>query len=778
MMRHHFRRWSAHSVALLVSLAGAALHATPPIGVADALETTHIVAEDNLAEPDRPIPVSISPNGRRFVVRLATGDIARNGIRLDVLAGSLDTLDGAAGLKKVASLFSPVLGRENSPYHPALANFANPIWIDDSTIAFPWEDRNGLLQYVAVDLDAGGTRPLTSHSQDVVLAAANRRGDIVYAAQRDRPDDRPGRIASGFVVDSADAISAIGGSGTSTLDRYYDLDIFLRNGNAAARRIDLRLRWAISFQPLVSPDGRFLLVNAWPETLPDVWRRHYRTKAGPAGLDLIGEAYKDRNSWYGRQISQLFLVDMQSGAVRPLWHAPTRHAVRLKADWSPDGTLLAVGPTYLPVGSAEAAGIAGTALAVVERATGRFTSLALPDGVDPLRLTALRFDRDRRLRVESGGKSLLYEHVDGQWRLASSAPAGSASAAPVRVELREGLNQPPRLHAVESSSGRERMILDPNPGLAARFALGRVEAISFPDREGRKWSALLYHPVGERPDTRYPLVIQTHSHAPAGSFSLYGLGMTAPGTGPSWSVYAAQPLAGRGIAVLQLEDRRVAGVSQTRKEPEMYMRAYEAAVDFLDARGLIDRARVGLSGFSRTGWHVEYALTHSDQVYAAAISSDNLSASYVEDVLAPAGLERENGAAPFGTGLESWLETVPAFSAERIRTPLRAQVESGGLSALLFTWELFSRLRRLGAPIELAVVPQVDKGSHNLLNPGQLLAVKQGAVDWYDFWLNGREDPDAAKAEQYRRWRILREQRDRLSGTPRPPLLDWSARPR
>jgi hypothetical protein len=30
-------------------------------------------------------------------------------------------------------------------------------------------------------------------------------------------------------------------------------------------------------------------------------------------------------------------------------------------------------------------------------------------------------------------------------------------------------------------------------------------------------------------------------------------------------------------------------------------------------------------------------------------------------------------------------------------------------------------------------------------------------VDWFDFWLNGREDPDLKKAEQYERWRKLRE---------------------
>jgi hypothetical protein len=34
-------------------------------------------------------------------------------------------------------------------------------------------------------------------------------------------------------------------------------------------------------------------------------------------------------------------------------------------------------------------------------------------------------------------------------------------------------------------------------------------------------------------------------------------------------------------------------------------------------------------------------------------------------------------------------------------------------------------------------------------------------VDWFDFWLNSHEDPDPSKAEQYSRWRKLRDARDR-----------------
>jgi hypothetical protein len=47
-------------------------------------------------------------------------------------------------------------------------------------------------------------------------------------------------------------------------------------------------------------------------------------------------------------------------------------------------------------------------------------------------------------------------------------------------------------------------------------------------------------------------------------------------------------------------------------------------------------------------------------------------------------------------------------------------------------------------------------GQHILQKPLERLASQQGTVDWFRFWLEGEEDPDPAKAEQYRRWRELR----------------------
>jgi dipeptidyl aminopeptidase/acylaminoacyl peptidase len=60
------------------------------------------------------------------------------------------------------------------------------------------------------------------------------------------------------------------------------------------------------------------------------------------------------------------------------------------------------------------------------------------------------------------------------------------------------------------------------------------------------------------------------------------------------------------------------------------MAVYESAIEYLDRRGLIDRDRVGIIGFSRTCWHVTYTLTHSKHHFAAAAIADGVDLSRAE----------------------------------------------------------------------------------------------------------------------------------------------------
>ena len=56
--------------------------------------------------------------------------------------------------------------------------------------------------------------------------------------------------------------------------------------------------------------------------------------------------------------------------------------------------------------------------------------------------------------------------------------------------------------------------------------------------------------------------------------------------------------------------------------------------------------------------------------------------------------------------------------------------------------------------MELHVFPDE---AHIKVQPRHRLAVYRRNLDWFRFWLQGHVDPDPAKAEQYRRWRVMAE---------------------
>jgi hypothetical protein len=80
-----------------------------------------------------------------------------------------------------------------------------------------------------------------------------------------------------------------------------------------------------------------------------------------------------------------------------------------------------------------------------------------------------------------------------------------------------------------------------------------------------------------------------------------------------------------------------------------------------------------------------------------------------------------------------------------------------GVTSVLGAWEPYASLYRQHKPVDLVLLKQ---GLHIESNPLQRLASQGTTVDWYRFWLQGHEDPDPMKKDQYRRWEHLRELQD------------------
>lgn len=755
--------------------ARAAVPTSRGISIADAVESVRFMTAANPyanspLDDDGDFAVFVSPDRRRYAVMTLRGDLASNTIRAEILVGGLETIDATQPVRR-AAMSTSGLPREHS-YGEVAAHVypgQNPlIWSPDSRhVHFLWADADDVPQIFRVDADGGGLRQVTQSPTAVRKFAISRAGDILYHAALPPEDRRKSALLrDGFVVDNEDALSLLDPliAGDSIYDRLFGTRKFLLRRcerEAQPLRGVSADRWILPVPPLFSPDGRKAIVVGTPIAVADGWLR-YREPSLTRSVSAWIEA--GERTYYARQMLQLYLVDVDTLATRPLWDCPYSPSGRIA--WSPDSRAILVAPSYLPAATADALGLRGAAAAEIDVDTGAFQALPLST---PAGVTGLAWD-DAGVRIVGPGGSLAFRKAFGAW-VATTLTPGRLAAPAVRVRVEQDANRAPAL-AAASSGGARRVLLDPNPWLQDR-ALAVVEFVAWPDGAGRTWRGRFYRsPFATGPA---PIVLQTHGFAPPEEFSLYGK-RDAPGLGPGISVYSAQALAGRGIHVLQIEDKYVDGVRGTPAEPEMYDAAFTQAVRYLTERGDVDPARVGIVGHSRSGWHVAYAIALGRFDYAAAIMADCVDASYSQTVLVPGRFEAELGGPPYGATLADWLERSPVFNAERIRTPLRIHVESGPIATVAyFGWELFVRLRQQRKPVELYVVPEIARGSHGLQNPRQCAASQEGAVDWFDFWLNGREPSGGRSTALHQEWRRLRDLRDGDLRRPRPAPLEWQA---
>lgn len=714
--------------------------------------------------------VSVSPNGLRFASIVVRGDVANDSVTAEIITSSLETFETAVDVRVAARLSARLRGNTDL----VLAFSGAMRWLDEDHVALRWEAEDGSVQVFRIDLVSGGAEQLTRQAGDVTAFFIGPDGTILYQSPQP-PSEGPITMQTGGVVQSIDAHGLLNGDfhRAGLLSRAWSRIWYLQRPGEAVRSLDLNglgYDTATATGASFSPDGRFAVVAATPAHVPEHWAA-YRGRG--ISLAVAEELRTPRSGQRGLSIRHYALIDLATGVTRTLFDAPAHITSRQVAFWSSNSRSFVLGPTYLPTPTDDV-GLDGAALVEIDARTLRRSRVPIQlPGYERGAYERIVWIDDATIQVENAGERRTARRANGRWRAIAAGEGPSRLAANIEIELREGANTPPALYVIDRQNGAARLAFDPNPDLLARFALGHVEQILWTADDGREWSGMLYRPVGYEPSRRYPLVIQTHGHGPPTQFSLNGLGY--PAMGPAVSIYAAQVLSGRGMFVLQVDEPP--NFADGREELDATTKAFTSAIATLAGRGLIDEGRVGISGWSRTGWHVLHALTHSDFEFAAAIVSDNIDGGYFTSTLMPGALYFEGGAgsAPYGEGLENWLEIAPAFHVQRLRTPLRVQRDGADAPGqLLGSWEFFSRARNLNMPVEMYLVPDVGRGAHTLQNPTQSRASQEGAVEWFDFWLND-VTPDGARRTELEH---LRESRDRVHAQPRPPILNWSAHPR
>ncbi len=350
-----------------------------------------------------------------------------------------------------------------------------------------------------------------------------------------------------------------------------------------------------------------------------------------------------------------------------------------------------------------------------------------------------RSDTLMTVPAEGGSRRQVFSSPDSLYSCAPDksfqymACAGESRATPSQVAL------------ADITAGTVRTLVDLNPEFA-NLELGSITRLDGVNRYGDSWWAHLVKPLNYEPGKKYPLIVTT--------YRTHEFLRGASGDENPIHVYAAH-----GFAVLSFDMGR-SDYDNKSGDFQRYLSWYESeetsiemAIQEASEMGVVDTARVGLTGYSRGMEMVAYAITHTKLFRAVSGAAGDYSPYFyymtsrrVQDNFSGEGV----GGWPEGKSKANWKQVAPDLNAERIDVPV---LNNDPDSEFLADLALYTSLRDLGKPVELFIYPNE---LHHINQPKHRYQIYERNLDWFRFWLKFEESPDPVKSEQYERWRQLR----------------------
>ena len=381
-----------------------------------------------------------------------------------------------------------------------------------------------------------------------------------------------------------------------------------------------------------------------------------------------------------------------------------------RLEWSPDGRLIA----FLQGDELKYNAYIMDSLAVVEASSGRVRPLTA--SLDRAILSP-HFTADGtaiELAVEDDGAQYPAEVrlSDGAIeRLAGRVVVNEiATAAGHTAVLASDDHSPFEVFALEA--GKLRPLTTHNHGLFAELALGSVEDIVFPSRDGAQIHGQIVKPPGYVHGRRYPTIVWIHG-GPNGQDD-HSLALESYGPQLERQLFATH-----GYVALAVNYRGSTGRGAKFARSiladwgHLEVEDLRAGADYAIAQGIADPERLGIGGWSYGGLLTDYTIA-SDPRFKAGISgagSGNQLSTYGADEYV---LEYDAELGPPWKTTPLWLKvSYPFFHADRIRTPTLFLGGNEDFNVPVVGGEqMYQALRTLGVPAELVVYP----GEHHSLD--------------------------------------------------------------
>ena len=642
-------------------------------------------------------------------------------------------------------------------------------WLANSTgIAFLESMADGNKRLVLADLTRRTITPLTSSTETINKFDVHDRHTYIYTAvdlMRKRRSGLPQTPATVGTDRPLEELLFLGSKrGPNWSSVRYELYAVVGGKRFQVRHNGTALVPTPFADLALSPDCRFLVTLLPVSNVPPSWETLYPPPFASSPF-RIHAGHQDGQP--ASAVDQYVQIDIRGASIRPLIDAPFRWAAGWsgaggRPSWSSDGQAVLLPDTFV---STKTGTPSRPCLAVIdlsfniptcveefsaptESGFGEGSSTILGSrfiGGDKHAVQVIHLKHGDR---SYGTTQYLYAS-DRTWQVITMTDGIREVGRDFEVTIKEGLNDPPVLLAVGKRISR--VVWDPNPQFK-NIDLGEAKVYAWKDKSGRVWKGGLYKPHDYEGGRRYPVVIQTHGFTES-EFRPSGFFPTA---------FAARALAAAGIVVLQVDDLRC--ISSSSEERTCASSGYESAINQLVSDGVANPEKIGIIGFSRTCFYVMTTLTATSVRLKAASITDGVTYSYLQYLIAnkpQAQFAQEAnsiiGAAPFGEGLQQWLNRSPGFNLDKVVTPLLVVGE--GPISVLSMWESYAGLRYLRKPVDLIML---NTNEHVLTNPDVRMASQGGSVDWFRFWLQTYEDPDPKKTDQYVRWRGLRKMQQQI----------------
>lgn len=357
--------------------------------------------------------------------------------------------------------------------------------------------------------------------------------------------------------------------------------------------------------------------------------------------------------------------------------------------------------------------------------------------------------------IERGAVRAVFESRD--------TVTGCAVAGLNLICLRQTPTWPRTLVSICLKDGAIKTLFDPNPQWS-QVRLGETTWLTWADREGHPTYGVLVKPVDYVEGRRYPLV-------------LIGYWTGNAVRGDVAARYPTHVLSAQGFVSLVFDHWRSED-NYHRPLGEWLVQSYggdvplarisfqqlESVIDLLSEQGLVDPARVGIGGHSNGLNVAAYGLIHSNRFKAAALAWIRWNPTKYYTAETPfykpfreASLIRPIEGSPSALTRNLSL----AWNASRVRAPIlvhaseREFAEESQMEAVI-------RFRDAGKPLEMHVFR--DEG-HIFFHPAHRDTEYRRNTQWFQFWLQGKEEDDPVDAGQYVRWRNLRSMLDAPAAT-------------